>query len=388
MNFERELLKQKFENYFHESPTDYIASPGRLEIIGNHTDHNNGFAIVAGASLYIKSAVKKDDNLITFYSEGRSIFKIPVVKSDPNPKEFSTTDAIIKGIIAGFLENGYKVGGFKSYSTSEVLAGSGISSSAAFEMLICETLNYLYNDNKIEKIELVKIAQKTECNYFGKPCGLLDQIGAAFGGISFVDFKDPKNPQVKNVQFPFDLKIVLTNPGGSHSGLDSYYASIPQNMKHVANVLGKKFLRETSLKEFDNFVKNNPNTLDSLEINRTVHYFNECERVKNAMKAIESNDVNSFIKNINESGYSSSNLLKNTLVAGRFDNSPERALEIARKVAPKSGHRVHGGGFMGTIISFCYEDEYPLLVKAMKETFGPKAVIDVNISNFGSSALR
>ena len=254
-------------------------------------------------------------------------------------------------------------------------------------MLICTIINELHNEGKVDKITLVKIGQEAESVYFGKPCGCLDQAGSCFGGISYIDFKDPKNPVVTNTQFKFDLKILLTNPGGSHAGLTSYYASIPNDMHHVAEVLGKKVLREVNENEFKQFVINYPTKLTDSEVNRATHFFEEVKRVDAAYKAVEDIDTDSFIKNINESGLSSSNVLCNTLVPDRFINSPERALEIARKVAPNSGHRVHGGGFMGTIISFCRNDEYEKLKEEMQKTFGKNNVIDVFISPFGSKEI-
>ena len=240
----------------------------------------------------------------------------------------------------------------------------------------------------MSKIDLAKVAQEAERDFFGKPCGILDQIGCAFGGISVVDFLNDKNPTVNNTSYPFKLRIVLTNPGGSHAGLTDYYASIPNDMYHVASLLGKKYLRDTSLEALHDLKKKNPDLLNKREYERAVHFFKECERVKSAYKALISNNEEEFIKVINESGLSSSHTLKNTSVPHRYKNSPERALTIAREVAPKSAHRVHGGGFMGTIISFVRDEEYPAFKKAMQEAFGDKAVIDVSISPFGSVAVK
>ena len=382
------LLLEEFKKEFGYLPEQEFVSPGRLEIIGNHTDHNHGFAVVASASLYIRCVAKKrDDNVINLNSEGNKFFGIKAELSDPDRNEYSTTNALIKGVVNGLLKRGYHVGGFDAYCNSEVPSGGGVSSSAAFECLIGAILNAFYNDGKVSKIDLAKVAQEAERDFFGKPCGILDQIGCAFGGISVVDFLDDKNPTVSNTSYPFKLRIVLTNPGGSHAGLTDYYASIPNDMYHVASLLGKKYLRETSLEELHALKKKNPDLLNKREYERAVHFFKECERVKNAYKALISNNEEEFIKLINESGLSSSHTLKNTSVPHRYKNSPERALTIAREVAPKSAHRVHGGGFMGTIISFVRDEEYPAFKKAMQEAFGDKAVIDVSISPFGSVAL-
>lgn len=381
-------LNELFKLAFGYEASQEFVSPGRLEIIGNHTDHNHGFAIVASASLYIRCVAKKrDDNIINLNSQGSKFYDIKAGVATPNKEEYSTTNALIKGVVNGLVKRGYHVGGFDAYCISEVPSGGGVSSSAAFECLIGAIESVFYNDNKVSKMDLAKVAQEAERDFFGKPCGILDQIGCAYGGISIVDFLDDKNPVVNNTSFPFGLKIVLTNPGGSHAGLTDYYASIPNDMYHVANLLGKRFLRESSLDELHAYKKRHPDAFTKQEYNRAVHYFKECERVRLAYKAILANNETEFIKLINESGLSSSHTLKNTSVPHRYNNSPERALSIARKVAPHSAHRVHGGGFMGTIISFLKEEDYPLFKKAMEEAFGPKAVIDVSISPYGSVAL-
>ncbi len=385
----RNYLINKFFEAYKEAPTDFFLSPGRLEIIGNHTDHNRGTALVASATLYIRAAVSKNDgNDINLVSEGNGKYHIECNLTEPNELEYMKTEGLIHGIVSGFIKRGYKVGGFNGYSVSEVIAGSGVSSSAAFELLICTIINELYNDGSVGKIELAKISQEAERDYFGKPCGLLDQIGSASGGISYVDFKDPNAPKVKNTNFPFDIKILLTNPGGSHAGLTSYYAAIPLDMKKVANALGKEYLREVNQEKFEELIKENPYLLGEREIARATHYFDEVKRVDIAFNAIKDKDLALFYKAINESGLSSSNLLCNTQVPGQYALSPERALEIARKVAPNSAHRVHGGGFMGTIISFVNKEEYEPLVKAMRDTFGPNSVIDVSISPMGASKIQ
>ena len=385
MDRTKEKLTNGFKKYFNYTPDRFFISPGRLEIIGNHTDHNHGLALVASASLYIRAAAKKrNDDIVNLNSEGSEFYNIKVTNNKPNEAEYSTTFALIKGVANGFIKRGYKVGGFDAYCFSEVPSGGGVSSSAAFELLICAIFNNIYNEGKVNCIEMAKISQEAERDFFGKPCGILDQIGCAYGGICIVDFNDPLNPIVNNTSFPFDLKILLSNPGGSHAGLTSYYAAIPNDMKIVAHSLKKEFLRETTIDEFSQYLKNNPNAFTASQINRATHFYLENVRVQNAYKAILTNNEEEFIKNINESGMSSSTVLANTLVPGRYKNSPERALRLARKVAPKSGHRVHGGGFMGTVISFVKPDEYKHLVNEIHHKFGIKNAIDVAISPFGA----
>ena len=389
MEITKKSLEAQFLKTFNKEPEQYFISPGRLEIIGNHTDHNHGLAIVASASLYIKAAVAyRDDGIINLNSNGSEFYNIPTSEGEPQEDEFMSSRGLIRGVVNGFIKYGYKVGGFDCFCNSEVPSGSGVSSSAAFELLICAILNGLYNDNKVDKVTMAKISQASEREYFGKPCGILDQIGAACGGISYVDFFDPSNPEVKNASFPFNLRIVLTNPGGSHAGLTSYYASIPNDMFAVAHKFNKEVLREVSVKEYLEYKVAHPEGLSESEKNRADHYFSECSRVEKTYSAITNNNKQEFIKMINASGYSSSNILRNTCVPGKYAHSPERALRIARKYAPSGAHRVHGGGFMGTIISFIDERDYPRFKRIMNKTFGEGSVIDVSISPFGAGEYK
>ena len=385
MEITKEILIDGFKNAFNEEPDKFFVAPGRLEIVGNHTDHNHGLAIVASASLYIKAAVRKrDDGIINLNSHGSKFYGVSTIKGEPRKEDRMNSKGLIRGVVNGFINYGYNVGGFDAYCISEVPSGGGVSSSAAFELLICAILNGLYNDNKVDKITMAKISHIAERDYFGKPCGILDQIGCACGGVSFVDFNDPENPVVRNTSFPLDLKIVLVNPGASHAGLTDYYASIPNDMYSVAHKMGKEYLREATFQDFILYKNTHPSELTHSEIARATHFYLECHRVLSAYKAITEKDEVKFLKHINDSGLSSSLILKNTCVPGKYSRSPERALRVARKYAPHSAHRVHGGGFMGTIISFLREEDVLLYTKMMEKSFGEGSVIEVKISPFGA----
>ena len=381
-----EKLHALYETAFHSRPGKCYVAPGRLEIIGNHTDHNRGLAIVAGASLRMYAAAAiTGTNKVRLYSDGFGMFEARTKYVDPDPSIFGRTRSILNGIVSGFIKRGYIVGGINIAMTSEVISGSGISSSAAFETLICEVLNDSFNKGKVSKMEMVLISQEAESLYFGKPCGLLDQIGACYGDISIVDFKDDI-PEVKSTHFPFDLHIFLVNPGGSHAGLTDYYASIPNDMRAAAKAMGKTALRDVDEMEFNKLLESSSCSLTEMEANRAKHYFAENKRVQDAFNAINNNDLEGFLKAINESGLSSSFLLQNTFVPGRKEQSPEEALEIVRKAAPRSAHRVHGGGFMGTTISFVLESEVEAFKKAVIHKYGEKGLIEVKISR-GSGLL-
>ena len=380
MSQSKEFLHGLYEKAFNASPSEYFISPGRLEIIGNHTDHNGGLAIVAGASLRMyAAAAPTGTSKVRLYSDGFGMFECRTKLSEPNEKDYGKTKSLLAGIVSGFIKRGYDVGGINIAVESEVLSGSGISSSAAFETLLCEIFNYTFNKGKVSKMEMVKISQEAESLYFGKPCGLLDQIGSCYGDISIVDFADA-TPSVENTKFPFDLHIFLINPGGSHAGLTDYYAAVPRDMKNAAKALGKEILREVDEKAFYTYLESKDCSLKEMEIARAKHFFEENKRVKKAFDAINNNDEQAFIDAINESGLSSSFVLQNTFVPGRKEHSPEEALEIVRKAAPKSAHRVHGGGFMGTTISFVRDEEVEAFEKAVAEKYGEKGYIEVKIS--------
>lgn len=382
------LLKSFWSKNFKNKPTRYFISPGRYEIVGNHTDHNRGLALVAGASLLVEALVNKTkNNQITIVSKGIGKCSFVAKATKPNKKEFGKFVALCKGIVSGFVKNGYKVGGFDAACVSDVIVGGGVSSSAAFEMLICEILNVLYNNGKVPKMEMVKIAQKSENLWFNKPCGLLDQTGACYGGISYVDFNNLSNPKVINTKFPFNnYKIVLINSGGDHSNLTPLYASIIGDMKLVAGKFKKTHLRDVKYADYKALVKKNPKVLPKSAQNRAVHFFEECLRVKQAFNACKNKNLNAFLDAVNGSGLSSSTLLKNTCVPGKENakTSPERCLKLARKTAPKSAHRIHGGGFAGTTLHFVSPKEFNKFYKVMSKQYGIKNVHIVSINPKGA----
>lgn len=384
----KSTLKTFWKNNYKEKPTRYFVSPGRYEIVGNHTDHNRGLALVAGASLLVEALVNKTDNkVIRIASKGIGKCSFVAKATKPNKKEFGKFVALVKGIVSGFIKHGYKVGGFDAACVSDVIVGGGVSSSAAFEMLICEILNVLYNRGRLPKIEMVKIAQKSENQYFNKPCGLLDQTGACFGGISFVDFNDLSNPKVVNTKFPFtDYKIVLINSGGSHSNLTPLYASIIGDMKLVAGAFKKTHLRDVKYADYKALINKKPNAIPQSAQDRAVHFFEECLRVRKAFKACKEKKIKDFLDAVNGSGISSSTLLKNTCVPGHDNDktSPERCLKLARRTAPKSAHRIHGGGFAGTTLHFVSPGEFRKFDKVMCAEYGMKNVHIVSINPKGA----
>ncbi len=369
--------------------------PGRSEISGNHTDHNNG-AVLAGAidRDIIAVAAKNDDGVIRFLSEGYPESLIELSKTDdPDNFENYTSSALIAGMARGFLNCGYQVGGYDAYATSDVLKGSGISSSAAYEVMIGNVLNYLYNDGKVDNKEVASLARYAENVFFGKPCGLMDQMACAVGGFVFIDFEDPKAPAVVPVDFSlsgYGYSLCIVNTGGNHANLNDDYASVPAEMKAVANFFGKETLR--GLKESDVIEKISElrEAVNDRAVLRALHFLRENDRVMAIKDSLEASDIEGFLSGVLASGNSSFKYLQNVYTT---INPKEQGLSLALAVSEgfladkKCAWRVHGGGFAGTIQAFVkneYADEY---VALMDGIFGKGAAMRLRIRPVGATKL-
>ena len=368
---------------------------GRSEIIGNHTDHNHG-KVMAGAITrdIIAVASKNNDGIIRFHSEGypEDSVKISDTSSTSNFRRF-TSRALVAGMVEGFNKGGHKVGGYDAYSTTEVLKGSGLSSSAAFEVMVGNILNHLYNDGAVDNKEIAKIAQFSETAYFGKPCGLMDQMACAVGGFVYIDFEDNSHPDVVPVSFSLadaGYSLCIVNTGGNHANLNNDYASVPTEMKTVAQVLGQGVLR--GLTEADviaNIAKIRSAAGDRAAL-RAIHFIRENDRVSNARAALENSDISKFFDIITESGRSSFQYLQNVYTT---INVAEQGLSLALAVTdgyltPRGGaFRVHGGGFAGTIQAFVKNEDLDGYIALMDGVFGKGAAMPLNIRPLGASKL-
>ena len=276
---------------------------GRSELSGNHTDHNFGCVVAASIDLdIIAVAAPNADNTVRVKSEG---FPEDVVNlnefTTPNPDRFGRSDALIAGMAAGFLKDGYKVGGFDAYTTSNVLKGSGISSSAAFEDMIGNILNHIYNDGAVDNVEIAKLAQYSENQFFGKPCGLMDQMACGVGGIIAIDFADPTAPIIEKVDFDITAagyNLCIVNTGGNHADLTDDYASVPAEMKAVAAAFGKKVLREVDESELVAKIPSLRESLGDRAIMRALHFFAENRRVALQKEALAAGDLDKFFENV------------------------------------------------------------------------------------------
>lgn len=373
-------LNKLFKKEFHKNPTHHFDCGGRFEILGNHTDHNHGLCLAATASLAITSFLsKRDDLAVNFYSVGFSRINIDLTNLEYDASE-KKSSAMIRGVAKYLVDHGYKVGGFDAVSDSTIFPGAGVSSSAAFELLVGQIFNELYNDGKIDKITLAKAGQYSENNYFGKASGLLDQIGVAFGNVVAIDFKDIDNPKVEQIPFPFDdLVFIGVNTGGNHSTMNGLYSQIPVDMKSAAKKMGVEFLRGADQEKLEHTKE-----LSDVEHDRAIHFYTENERVLNAINALKDNNKSLFLQLMNESRLSSTNYLKNMMVEGHYEGSPLEACDLAMSILGEEGAcKINGGGFAGSIICAVPMKLVKKFSKVMAKKYGKENVVLINIREYG-----
>ncbi len=365
---------------------------GRSELSGNHTDHNHGCVVAASIDLdIIAVAAAREDSVIRVKSEG---FPEDVVDfaeyTAPVEDKFGSSASIIAGMCAGFTKDGYKIGGFDAYTTSNVLKGSGLSSSAAFEDMIGNILSHMYNDGKVDNVEIAKLAQYSENVFFGKPCGLMDQVACAVGGIVAIDFNDPKAPIIDKVAFDIagaGYNLCIVNTGGNHADLTDDYASVPAEMKAVAAHFGKAVLRDVDESLFIAEIPALREKLGDRAILRALHFFAENKRVATQKAALLAGDLDAFFGEVLASGKSSFCYLQNVYTA---KNLSEQGLSLAlclaeQYLANKSGAwRVHGGGFAGTIQAYVSMDEVEGFKALMDGVFGEGKCIVLRIRPEGA----
>ena len=368
---------------------------GRSELSGNHTDHNHGCVVAASIDLdIIAIAAKTDDGVIRVKSEGFGEDVVEIASyNTPVEEKFGTSASIIAGMCAGFTKNGHKVGGFCAYTTSSVLKGSGLSSSAAFEDMIGNILNHIYNDGAVDNVEIAMLAQYAENQFFGKPCGLMDQVACASGGIVAIDFADTSAPKIDKLDFDITAagyNLCIVNTGGNHADLTDDYASVPAEMKKVASFFGKSVLRELSIKDVIANAKELRAFCGDRAILRAIHFFNENERVASQKQALLDGDLSRFFEGVKSSGRSSFCYLQNVYTT---KNVAEQGLSLALAVAEEyladksAAWRVHGGGFAGTIQAFVPTTEAEGFRSYMDGVFGEGACIVLRIRPEGAIRL-
>ena len=391
-----EEVLQGFVREFGKKDVKLFSSPGRTEISGNHTDHNNGKVLGGSINLdCIAAATNNGSNIVNIVSESFSQkFKIDINDIAPGVEKAGTTE-LLKGILAGFKERKADIGGFDAYITSNVISSAGVSSSAAFETLICQVINTLFNDGKLSKTDYAYIGKYAENHYWDKASGLLDQMCCAYGGLISIDFKNPDMPKVNEIDFDFgaakhDLIIVQTGRG--HADLSADYSSIPAEMKKVAEYFNKKTLSEVDEREFYNNLPKLREYAGDRALLRSIHFFDENKRVENEVKALTNNDFDTFLKNITDSGNSSWKYLQNVYTnAAPNEQGITVALALSERFLKKKNvgaTRVHGGGFAGVIMAMVpekYSDEY---VAYMDKFLGEGSSYKMKIRPYGSVCLN
>ena len=353
-----------------------MSAPGRTEVCGNHTDHNNGKVLAASINLDAIAVVSKnEDNIIRVKSKGHKMNVVDLSDLTPNEDKYGDSTTLVQGVAAGIKDLGFEVKGFDACTTSDVMGGSGLSSSAAYEVLIGTVISYLYNNGNIDEVDIAKVAQYAENVFFGKPCGLLDQMASSVGTFVTIDFKSTKEPIIKKVNFDFSKSghsLCIVDTGGNHSDLTDDYAAVRGEMEAVAKAMGKNVLREISYDAFMAAIPELQSKVNDRALLRAIHFYNENKRVDRAVECLENGDFEGFKSIIIESGLSSFTLNQNVFTP---KNPTEQKLSLALAVSEeilkgKGAWRVHGGGFAGTIQAFVPNDMLATYKKAMEDIFG------------------
>ena len=388
-------LMNEFNEVYLKDEVDLFSSPGRTEIGGNHTDHNFGRVLAGAVNLdNIAVAAKNGTNSIRIKSVGYPEFHVDLSDMAIDESQFYTSSSLVKGICARMKQLGYEIGGFDACIDGRVPKGSGLSSSASFEVLIGAIVNHLFNDGKMSGVENAIIGQWSENNYFGKPCGLMDQTACSVGGLITIDFKDPSKPIVKEVDFDFvktGFALVITDVGGGHDDAASQaeYASLPTEMKAVATVLGAKVLREVTLEQIVDKIPEIRKVTGDRAILRAYHFQGDNQRVVDQVAALEKNDFQSFLKMVVESGYSSYMYNQNIFdVVHKDEQVVSLALALSEMILKgKGAWRVHGGGFGGTIQAFVPQNLLDKYVKTLEHVYGEGSCHKLFIRAKGSIKL-
>lgn len=382
-------LVRMHKDVFNTADVEFFSSPGRIEIVGNHTDHNGGKVLCAAINVdTLASVSSRSDGIIEVKSKGYPMLRVDVSTPDFSVGEIGTSTALIKGVVDYFKRSGKNVGGFSACMTSSVPKGAGVSSSSSFELAIAEILNDMYNGGSIDPIFKAKASQYAENTFFGKPCGLMDQSAIALGGVNLIDFASFDDPFVEKAHWAFkDLDIYVIATGGDHSDLTDDYAAIPHEMKEVAACFGAKLLHEISPEKWERDKKNIVGKVSERAYLRAEHFFEENARVENAVKAIDERDEEAFLAIVNESGLSSRYKLQNTYSPAGKNHNLENALDRVVKIQGVVASRVHGGGFAGTILVFAQKKESGV-EPALKVMFGDENVFKLAIRQSGATKIE
>ena len=380
----------KFKGYFNgKEPSSIFSAPGRTEVGGNHTDHQHGEVLAASINKdAIAVTALREDNTVNIFAEGFGNTVIGIDDLSLREDEKGTTPALIRGVLAGLKKAGYTLGGFDAYITSDVLIGAGLSSSAAFETLIGTIVSGMFNNMSIDPVEIAKTGQYAENVYFGKPCGLMDQMACSVGNLVHIDFADPERPVVDKVGFDFSgtgYVICITDTKGSHADLTDEYAAVPLEMKKIAELLGHDVLRPVSFEDIMDNISMLRDKAGDRAVLRAIHFVNETRRAGDEAKALKDNDLEGFLELVKQSGDSSFKYLQN--VYTNKDVTTQNvsiALSVSDTVlGPDEASRVHGGGFAGTIQAFVKKENASRYQEYMDRIFGKGSCEILAIRKYG-----
>ena len=379
---------EKFISLYGDKDIEVYSTPGRSEVCGNHTDHQHGEVLAAAINLDIIAIVAYHDSHIKILSDDYDIHAIEIDDLKKKEEELETSEGLIRGVCARYLELGYKIGGFEAYMTSEVLQGSGLSSSAAFEVIVGTVLSGLYNQMSIDPVTIAQVGQYSENVYFGKPCGLMDQCACSVGSLIHIDFKDNNHPIVEKVDVDFsqfEHSLCIVDVHASHADLTDDYASIPFEMKKVAEFFGKEFLRDVNEKDFYNQLPEVRKATNDRAVLRTIHLFEENKRVQKAVQALKENNFDVFKNTVKASGQSSFNYLQNIYSNHDTDNQAVSiAIALSEELLKEYGVcRVHGGGFAGTIQAFVKDEFVETYKKEIEKYFGEGSCHILKVRKYG-----
>jgi galactokinase len=392
----RDLLRDYSGSFKKPQPLHFVTSPGRTELGGNHTDHNNGRVLCAAVRQdTVALAGPRSDTRVKLRSSAfAKLFDIDLSVLDPQSSERWTTDALIRGIAAGFKKSGFRIGGFNAVVHSDVGIGSGLSSSASFEVLLSSIFNALYNECRIDLRTIAGIGQYAENVYFDKPCGLMDQMASALGGVLSIDFEDSENPLVEQISMDLDsidYVLAVVNTGRGHADLTDAYAAIPAEMKKAAALFEKRTLREVEENAFCADINRVRNCIGDRAVLRALHFFAENRRVGEMVEALKSNDFDGFLQLVAASGASSASLLQNIIPPDQSGGAQPAALALGlsddffrRSIRRRGVCRIHGGGFAGTIQAYVHKEHFADYVQLMTLLFGNGCVQPLHIRKQGT----
>ncbi len=383
-----------YETFKNEGDIKLFSGPGRTEVGGNHTDHQHGCVLAGSVDLdAIGAAAENGSNIVRIKSEGFPMDEVDLGNLEPSAEEYGKSSALIRGMLRYMRDAGYNISGFDAYTTSNVLKGSGLSSSAAFEVLVGNIIRGMFSGGSVTDVDIAIIAQKSENIYFGKPCGLMDQMASSVGGFTAIDFYNPEKPLIEKIDFDLarhGVCLCIVDTGGNHADLTPEYAAIPAECKKVAEFFGKSYLREVNEEDFFvNIAKLRPVCGDRA-ILRAIHFFTDNKTAQLEKIALANDNFNEFLRLVKFSGNSSFKYLQNVYASSApSEQGLSLALALAEKVLGSKGAcRVHGGGFAGTIQAFVPFELKENFKTVMQSVFGAASFYELNIRPIGGTEIK